>query len=143
MAHRESRDSGFASPMRPAVTLSPLKHRRGITPGDEFRHDEALAGFAELQVTALRIRDLSARGGDDGVSCRDIPFAGRREAGIEIGFAFRQPAEFDRRAEHPPDPAGSPRNEGFGPYVCLRAADRCAPRGATLREGAGMDRLAP
>ena len=52
--------------------------------------------------TALRpgIRDPAAGGGDHGVAGRDVPFAGRGEAGIDIGFAFGDPAEFDRRAEH-------------------------------------------
>ena len=33
------------------------------------------------------------------MACRDIPFAGGRKAGVDIGAALRDPAEFERRAE--------------------------------------------
>src|SRR5438128_11475053 len=72
--------------------------RRGITPCDEFRHDKAVTSLAELQVRPLRIRDLAARRGYEGMAGRHIPFRGWGEAGINVGSALRHPAEFDRRA---------------------------------------------
>ena len=70
---------------------------------------KSLASLAEMQGGALRIGDLAAGGGDDRVAGRDVPFGGRREAGIDIDRAFGHPAEFDRRAELGPDRAGSCR----------------------------------
>ena len=46
---------------------------------------------------------------------RDVPFAGRRQPGIDIDRAFRHPAEFDRRAELGAHRARSCRDKGFGP----------------------------
>ena len=46
------------------------------------------------------LRNLAAGGGDDGVAGGDVPFAGRRQARIDIGAALGDPAEFDRRAQH-------------------------------------------
>src|ERR1700756_1638310 len=66
----------------------------GIAPGDEFRHDEALAAFAKPQISPLGVGDLAACRGNDGVAGGDIPFAGRREAGIDIGFTLGHAAEF-------------------------------------------------
>src|SRR6476661_7779640 len=100
---------------RPGTTVSPPARRGRIAPGDEFRHDKASAAFAELQVSAQRIRDLAAGRGDERVSRGDIPFAGGGEAGIDIGCAFRHPAEFNRRAQHLPDRSRSRLYEGFGP----------------------------
>jgi len=123
------------------MTVLPPERRRGIAPGDEFRHDKAVAPFAEVQVSALRIRDLAAGRGDDGVAGCDIPFASWGEARIDIGSALRHPAEFDRRSEHLADCAGSGLDEGFGPAVPVRTADGHDPGLALLRAGASMDRL--
>ena len=50
------------------------------------------APLAELAKSApLRIRDLAAGGGDDGVTGRDVPFAGRRQPRIDIDRALRHP----------------------------------------------------
>src|SRR5260370_17074683 len=94
--------------MRPGMTLLPLlltrsrrsPHRPRIAPGDEFRHDEAVASPAELQVGALRIGDLAAGRGDDGMSGCDIPFGSWSEAGIDIRPALPHPPHFYR----PPKP---------------------------------------
>src|ERR1700761_5648651 len=116
--------------------------RRGwIAPGDEFRHDEIIPASAELHVGALRIRDPAAGRGDDGVPRCDIPFGGRREAWIDIGGAFRYPAELDRRPQFEPDDARPAVNKGFGPGVAMRAADRRDPGRAGRWEATGMDRL--
>src|SRR6266849_5306240 len=127
--------------MRPGMTVSPPEGRRRIAPGDEFRDDKAFAASPEMHVVALGIGDLAAGRGDERVSRRDVPFAGRGEAGINVGCPLRHPAEFDRRAEHLPDRAGPRLNEGFGPDVSMRAADGCDPGVAAFWEGAGMNRL--
>ena len=80
------------------------------------------------------VGDLAAGRGDERVARRDVPFAGRGEAGIDVGFAFRHPAEFDRRAEHLPDRAGPAVDEGFGPGIAMRAADRRDPGLAAFRQ---------
>ena len=61
---------------------------------------KAFAPHAEAQAARPGIGDLAAGRGDDGMAGRDIPFAGRRKARIDIGAALRHPAEFDRRAQH-------------------------------------------
>ena len=66
---------------------------------------------------------------------------GRRQPGIDIDAAFGDPAEFDRRAEFAPYRARPCRNEGFGPGIAMRAADRDRPRLAARRAGAGANRL--
>ena len=88
-----------------------------------------------MQGGALRIRDLAAGGGEDGVAGRDIPFVGRRKAGIDIDRALRHPGEFDRRAERLPDRAGPALYEGFGP------ASPCERLTATDPGTAGCGRL--
>src|SRR5216684_1518875 len=103
------------------MTVSP--RRRGIAPGDEFRHAEAVASRTERQAGALRIGDLAAGRGDDGMPRGDIPFGSRGEARIDIGAALRHSAEFDRRTKLLADCAGSRINEGFGPDIAVRAAD--------------------
>src|SRR6266404_3234471 len=125
----------------PAMTKSESSRRARIAPGDEFRHDKAFAASPELHVVALGISDLAAGRGDERVSRRDVPFAGRAEARIDVGCPLRHPAEFDRRAEHLSDRAGPRLNEGFGPDVLMRATDGCDPRISAFREGAGMNCL--
>src|SRR5437667_6358149 len=127
--------------MRPGMTVSPPERRVRIAPGDEFRHDKAFAASPELHVVALGIGDPAAGRGDERVSRRDVPFAGRAEAGIDVGRTLRDPAEFDRRTEHLPDSAGPRLNEGFRPGVSMRAADRRDPGVAGFRQGAGVNRL--
>src|SRR6202166_1136280 len=110
------------------MTIS--NRRPWIAPGDEFRHDKALlslksrAASSEQQFSAVRIGDLAAGGRDNGMSRRDVPFAGRGKAGIDIGAAFGHPAELERRAEHLTNGAVSLRDEGFGAAVQVRAAHR-------------------
>src|SRR6266403_3149055 len=125
----------------PAMTKSESYRRVRIAPGDEFRHDKAFAASPELHVIALGIGDLAAGRGDERVSRGDVPFAGRAEAGIDVGCPLRHPAEFDRGAEHFPDRAGPRLNESFGPDVSMRAADRRDPGVAVFRQRAGMNRL--
>src|SRR4029453_13278448 len=95
----------------------------------------------ELHVIALGIGDLAAGRGDERVSRRDIPFTGRAEAGVDGGCPLRPPAEFDRGAEPPPDRTGPRLDEGFGPDVSMRAADRRNPGVAAFRQRARMNRL--
>src|SRR5713101_4376284 len=116
-------------------------HRRGIAPGDEFRHDKAVAPLAKTQVFAVRVRDLATSGGDDGMAGRDVPFAGWGEAGINIGSALCDAAEFDRRAKRLPDRTRPCLNKGLSPCISMGAADGRDPGRAAAREGAGMDRL--
>src|SRR6266446_2284996 len=142
IAHRgnlEIPDSHLS--MRPGMTVSPPDRGVRIAPGDEFRHDKAFAASPELHVIALGVGDLAAGRGDERVSSGDVPFAGRAEAGIDVGSPLRHPAELDRGAEHRPDRAGPRLNESFGPDVSMRAADRRDPWVAAFRQRAGMDRL--
>ena len=69
---------------------------------------------AELQLGALTVRDLAAGRGDHRVAGRDVPFAGGGEAGIDVDFALRHPAEFDRRAELCADRARPAGDKGLG-----------------------------
>src|SRR5438876_402470 len=127
--------------MRPGMTVSPPERRVRIAPGDEFRHDKAFAASPELHVIALGVGDLAAGRGDERVSSGDVPFAGRAEAGIDVGSPLRHPAELNRGAELLPDRAGPRLNESFGPDVSMRAADRRDPWVAAFRQRAGMNRL--
>ena len=76
-----------------------------------------------------------------------VPFAGRRQPGIDIDRAFGDPAEFDRRAEFAPDRAGPCGDEGFGPGIAMRAADRDRstgwPRGGQRRVRIGSAQRLP
>src|SRR5437899_786949 len=125
--------------MRPGMTVSPPERRVRIAPGDEFRHDKAFAASPELHVIASGIGDLAAGRGNERVSRRDVPFAGRGEAGIDIGLPLRHAAEFDSGANHLPDRAGPAIDEGFGPDICMRAADRHDPGIAAFWQRAGMN----
>src|SRR5258705_272632 len=129
--------------MRPGMTVSPPRRCLRIAPGDELRHDKAFAAGPELHVIAVGIGDLAAGRGDERVSRRDVPFAGRAEAGIDVGSPLRHPAEFDCGTEHLPDRAGPRLDEGFGPDVTMRAADRSDPWVAAFRQRTGMNRLGP
>ena len=60
---------------------------------------------------------------------------------MNIDPALGHPAEFDRRAEFAPYRARPCRNEGFGPGIAMRAADRDRPRLAARRAGTGANRL--
>ena len=91
---------------------------------------------AEAQRRRPAVGDLAAGRGDDGVARRDVPFAGRRQARIDVGAALGDPAEFDRRAERLCRTAPGRRDEGFGPASpCerLTAAIQGSPRGGKLR----------
>src|SRR2546429_3668300 len=125
----------------PVMTKGESSRRVRIAPGDEFRHDKAFAASPELHVIALGVGDLAAGRGDERVSRRDVPFAGRAQARIDVGSPLRHPAEFNRGAEHLPDRAGPRLNESFGPDVSMRAADRHDPGVAAFRQRAGMNRL--
>ena len=72
---------------------------------------------------------------------RHVPFAGRRQPGIDVDGAFGDPAEFDRRAEHGADRARPCGNEGFGPGIAMRAADRDRPGRPGRRAATGVDRF--
>ena len=84
------------------------------------------------------IRDLAAGGGDQSVTCRNVPFAGRGEAGIDIGAALRDPAELDGGAERFAHRAGPALDEGVRAVVGVGAADGGDPLGA----GGGSGRVA-
>src|SRR5258705_2998229 len=88
----------------PALTKSESSSRIRIAPGDEFRHDKALAATPELHVIAFCIGYLAAGRGDERVSGRDVPFAGRGEAGVKVGCPPPPPAGIGRGAQHPPRP---------------------------------------
>src|SRR3984893_18866457 len=92
-----------------------LPRRLGVAPGDELRHDKPFPPFAKAQVIAPPVRDLATGRGDDGMAGRDVPFAGRSEAGIDVGTALRDPAEFDRRSQRLADGAGPRLDEGVRP----------------------------
>src|SRR5258706_7126436 len=101
----------------PAMTKSESSRRVRIAPGDEFRHDKAFAASPVLHVIALGIGDLAAGRGDERVSRRDVPFAGRGEAGIDVDCPLRPAAAFDRKAKHPPECTGPALGKGFGPDI--------------------------
>src|SRR5258707_12731810 len=90
----------------PAMTKSESYRRVRIAPGDKFRHDKAFAASPELHVIALGIGDLAAGRGDERVSGRDVPFAGRGEAGVDVGCAPPPAAEFGCGGKHLADHAG-------------------------------------
>src|ERR1700730_665131 len=79
-----------------AMTVSAPERRLRIAPGDEFRHDKASLSLTELQLGAVRVRDPAPGRGDARMPRRDVPFGCGGEAGIDIGAALRDPAEFDR-----------------------------------------------
>ncbi len=73
-----------------------LPRRRGITPRDESRYPKTCPSIGEIR--AVRRRHHSACRHHDRVSCRHVPFGGRSEPRIEVGGAFGDAAEFQRRA---------------------------------------------
>src|SRR5258707_14658828 len=95
----------------PAMTKSESYRRVRIAPGDEFRYDKAFAASPELHVIALGIGDLAAGRGDERVSRRDVPFAGRAEAGKDAGCPLPPPPRFEPGAEHFPHRAAPPPHE--------------------------------
>src|SRR5258707_6030175 len=96
----------------PAMTKSESYRRVRIAPGDEFRHDKAFAASPELHVVALGIGDLAAGRGDERMSRRDVPFAGRAEAGVDVGRRPRPPSRLW--------PAGRRRPRSTRPPGCRR-----------------------
>ena len=113
-----------------------------IAPGDELRHDEVrVAALAESELAALAVGDLAAGGRHHRAARRDVPFASGSEAGIDVGAAFRDPAEFHRRAERRPDRVGPAVDEASvlgSPCERLTAAIQGSPASAA---GPGADRL--
>ena len=101
------------------------------------------APSAEMQIGSFRVGDLAAGRGHDRMAGRDVPFAGRGEARVDIGAAFRHAAEFDRRAERLADRAGPAVDEGFGPGIAVRTADGDDPGVAALRECGGYGSARP
>ena len=125
-------------------TDSPARLR--IAPGDEFRNDEVVAPAAESQRRALSVRDLAAGRRDHRMAGRDVPFAGRRQPGIDIGRpSATRPNLTAEPSSRGPRPAG--RDEGFGPGIAMQAADRRIqgwPGGGQGRVRIGsLQRLAP
>ena len=120
---------------------SASRRSRGIAPGDKLRHQKSLARFAETQRSAPPVRDLAAGGGDQGVTRRNVPFAGRGKTGIDVGAALRDPAELDRGAERPAHRAGPAVDEGVRAAVAVRTADGGNPLAAAAGKRSGRDRL--
>src|SRR5262249_56397076 len=90
---------------------------------------------------AVGIRDLAAAGSDNGVAGGNIPFRGRRQAWVNVDGSLGDPAELDRRAQRLANRAGSAGNEGLGPFVSMRTADRGNPWLALSRPRSGVGRV--
>src|SRR6516165_5361046 len=114
----------------------------GIAPGDEGRHDEILRPAAEPQIAAGGVRDLAARGGDNGAPGGNVPLMGGGKARIDVDGTFGDFRKLQRRAQYLPHRALSRSDEFVGFGIAMRAADRCDPWSALWREAAGADRLA-
>src|SRR4051794_1787978 len=116
--------------------------RLWVTPGDELRDDEAaIVPLAEAERAALAVGYAAAGCGHDRVAGPDVPFTSGPEAGIDVGTAFRDPAEFHGRADRLSDGVGAVIDEGLGSGISMRAAHRGDPWLAQGRQLAGMDRL--
>ena len=74
------------------------KRRRGAAPGDEVGVCEVeiggRTGFTVDKWLAVHRNGRSASSAQDCVTGRRIPFHGAGEAGVDIGLAFGQQAEF-------------------------------------------------
>ena len=68
---------------------------------------------------------------------RRVPFRGRREPRIDVGRAFRHPAEFDRRAADHALGRRQPRQKGLGRGIEMRAADQRRRRRWPATAGSG------
>src|SRR5262245_13676634 len=66
--------------------------------GDEAVDAEVVGAFAVVEGRAVEARDVAAGGFEDGVAGGGVPFVDVAEAGIEVGCAFGDAAEFDRGA---------------------------------------------
>src|SRR5205085_8967598 len=115
-AGRRSRTSSVSS-----------NHRLRVAPGDELRDDEAaIVPLAEAEFAALAVGHPAASGGHNGAAGSDVPFACWPEAGIDVGTAFRDPAEFHGR--------GDRLSNGIGPAIDERLAFGIAVRAAHRRD---------
>ena len=80
----------------PGVNLPLAPRCRGITPRDESRYPKTCPSIGEIR--AVRRRHTPPAATTHRVSRRHVPFGGRSEPRIEVGGAFGDAAEFQRRA---------------------------------------------
>src|SRR6188768_2638372 len=94
-----------------------------------------------MQWRTQLIRDLAAGGGDQSMTCRNVPFAGGGESWVDIGAALRDPAELDGGAERFAHRAGPALDECVRAVVGVGATDGGDPLGAGGRKRSGRNRL--
>src|SRR5258707_10022707 len=99
-----------------------VEHASSVAPRNEGRNPEVACGLAIAQGTAVRKRHRSASCRYERMASCHVPLAGGAKSRVNVGSAFRDPAEFKCRAAGHPAPDIEPNQQRVSRWFKVRSS---------------------